>query len=393
MKNRFFIALLTIAVAFGFGINKTAFSVSAEVADAVGTLNSELKCEGAKSAFLCDYSSGTVIYAKNENDRLPIASMTKIMLLVLAFEKESTGELSFDEVIKVSENASGMGGSQVFLEANGEYHVGDLIKSIIVSSANDSSVAIAERLYGSETSAVIAMNDKAKAMGLKNTLFSNCTGLMKPTQYSSASDVAKMLSALVEYEKYFDYSKIYLDEIEHSGERKTQLTNTNKLIRYYNGCDGGKTGYTGEAGFCLAATAKRGSMRLISVVMGEENGKQRFKDSSTLLDYGFDNYFSKCVLSTATEDYQTKISCGKADYVNAVPSSDVYVFCENSAKDDIKIMFEPNENIKAPVEKGASVGTFTVYKNGVAEGEYSAVAKEDVGALGYFDYIKRIVES
>ncbi len=394
MKNKFIIALLTIAVLFGSGINKTAFTASAKVVAADEEFDLEkLECDGAKSAFLCDYSSGTVIYAKNENDRLPIASMTKIMLLVLAFEKEEAGELSFDEVIRVSANASGMGGSQVFLETNGEYSVGDLIKSIIVSSANDSSVAIAERLYGSETSAVAAMNERAKTMGLKNTLFSNCTGLMKPTQYSTASDVAKMLSALVGHEKYFDYSKIYLDEIEHSGERKTQLTNTNKLVRYYNGCDGGKTGYTGEAGFCLAATAKRGAMRLISVVMGEENGKQRFKDSSTLLDYGFDNFSSKCVLSTATVDYQTKIACGKADYVNAVPSSDVYVFCANSAKDDIKIIFEPDEYIKAPVEKGALVGRFTVYKNGIEDGEYSAVAKEDVDELGYLDYIKRIAEA
>jgi len=348
------------------------------------------ECDTAKSAYLCDYSSGTIIYAKNENDRKPIASMTKIMLLVLAFEKEKAGEFSLDETIKVSANASGMGGSQVFLETDGEYPAGDLIKSIIVSSANDSSVAIAERLFGSESGAVRAMNEKAQTMGLSNTLFSNCTGLMKPTQYSSAKDVAAMLSELIGYEKYFDYSKIYLDEIEHSNNRKTQMTNTNKLVKYYNGCDGGKTGFTNEAGFCLAATAKRGTTRLVSVVIGESDSKKRFADISKLFDYGFDNYSSKCILaSDKPSDYSVEVEGGKKDYVNVVPEKDILVFGLNNVKENLRIVFEP-QGLKAPVKQGDNAGKFVVFKDEIKIGEYNAVSFEKVDRMGYGDYLKEI---
>ena len=347
-------------------------------------------CDTAKSAYLCDYTSGTIIYSKNENERRPIASMTKIMLLVLAFEKEKAGEFSLDETIKVSANASGMGGSQVFLETNGEYLAGDLIKSIIVSSANDSSVAIAERLFGSEIGAVRAMNEKAEEMGLKNTLSSNCTGLMKPTQYSSAKDVAAMLSALIGYEKYFDYSKIYLDEIQHSNNRKTQMTNTNKLVKYYNGCDGGKTGFTNEAGFCLAATAKRGATRLVSVVIGEADGKKRFADTSGLFDYGFGNYSSKCVLaSDKPSDYSVDVKGGKANYVNVVPEKDILVFGLNNTKENVRIVFEP-QTVSAPVNIGDGAGKFIVFKDEIKIAEYNAVCFEKIDRMGYIDYIKDI---
>lgn len=342
----------------------------------------------AYGAYLCDYESGTVLYSKNENDRKPIASMTKIMLLILAFEKEYKGEFSFDEKITISENASGMGGSQVFLESGKQYTAADLIKSIIIASANDSSVAIAERLFGSETIAVNEMNKKAESMGLKNTLFSNCTGLMKPTQYSSAKDVAIMLGELIKYDKYFSYSKIYLDEFSH-GDRITQMTNTNKLVKFYNGCDGGKTGFTNEAGFCLAATAKRGSTRLISVVLGESDSKKRFADVSALFNYGFDNYSSKCILTTESKNFQTKIKNGKKEYIDVVPEKNIYVFGLNNQNDNIKIEFTADE-VSAPIKKGEKVGVFTVYSNDVKTGEYDAVSFSDIEKLGYDDYIKKI---
>ncbi|HBF86154.1 MAG TPA: D-alanyl-D-alanine carboxypeptidase, partial [Clostridiales bacterium] len=216
----------------------------------------------SRSTFLMDAGSGTVIYSKNEKDRLPIASMTKIMLLNLCFEKFDEGVFSFDDEITVSKTASGMGGSQVFLEENGKYKAKDLIKSIIVASANDASVAMAEFLYGSEQKCVEAMNAKCAEWGLSDTLFSNCTGLTKPTQYSCAEDVAKMFGKLIKHKEYFDFSKIWTDEIEHSGGRVTGISNTNKLVRFYEGCDGGKTGYTSESGHCVAVTAKRGGLRL-----------------------------------------------------------------------------------------------------------------------------------
>lgn len=393
MRKKIFVAILSFAMLIPSTTETFVLASYKDNPIEKTVLLDQPDCSGAKSAYLCDYSTGSVIYAKNENDRYPIASMTKIMLLILAFEKESNNEFSFDEIVTVSKNASGMGGSQVFLETKGKYVAEDLIKSIIVASANDSSVAIAEHLYGSENVAVSAMNEQAKKMDLKNTLFSNCTGLMKPTQYSSAKDVAKMLSVLISYPKYFNYSKIYLDELKHSGERKTQLTNTNKLIKYYNGCDGGKTGFTNEAGFCLAATAKRGAMRLISVVLGEESGKARFNDCSKLLDYGFDNYSLKCIIPIDTQDYQMKIACAKNEFVNVIPKNNVYLFGINNSKDDIRIEFEKLSGVKAPIEKGEELGKFVVYVNGIKIGEYAAVSNEDVQKLNYIDYLEKITNS
>ncbi len=342
----------------------------------------------AKSAYLMDAESGTVIFSKNENERLPIASMTKIMLLDLAFESVEKGELNLSEKITVSANASGMGGSQVFLETGGEYSVSDLIKSIVVASANDASVAIAERLYGSESSAVDAMNERAFKLGLKDTLFSNCTGLMRPTQYSSAADVAKMLRSLISHEDYFKFSTIYLDEIEHSGGRKTTLTNTNKLVKYYVGCDGGKTGFTGEAGFCLAATAKRGATRLISVVIKESDGKTRFKDVSSMLDYGFANFTSKTVLDKNVPlEIRAKVSGGKNAYVEILPEKDFCVFGKKNEKNEIKVDFAPNEKIAAPLNKGDKVGVLTIYNKGVKVGEVNAVCFCGVDEKTFFDYV------
>ena len=345
----------------------------------------------AKSAYLCDYGSGTLIYSKNETERKPIASMTKIMLLLLAFEKEAAGQISFDDRITISENASGMGGSQVFLQADGEYNVGELIKSIIISSANDSSVAIAELMFGSEENAVDAMNEKAKSLNLADTLFSNCTGLTRPTQYSCAKDVAVMLSELIKYDKYFLYSKIYLDEMEHEGGRKTQMTNTNKLVKFYNGCDGGKTGFTNEAGFCLAATAKRGATRLIGVVIGESDSKKRFADCSALFDYGFNNFASKCVVSSSEPSgYQVEVKGGKLDFADVSAEDNLYVFGRKNEKDNIRIDCVLSESVKAPIKKGDVVGKFVVYKDNVKIAEKNAVCLSDVHRKTYGDYLKEI---
>lgn len=348
----------------------------------------------AESAYLCDYATQTVIYAKNEKMRRPIASMTKIMLLILAFEKEQQGEFCLDEQITVSENASKMGGSQVYLESGGVYSASDLIKSIIVSSANDSSVAIAERLFQSEENAVANMNEKAKELNLCDTLFSNCTGLTKPTQYSSAKDVAIMLSELIKYPSYFKYSSIYLDEIEHSAGRKTQMTNTNKLIKYYNGCDGGKTGFTNEAGFCLAATAQRGAMRLISVVIGEKDSKVRAKDTSALFDYGFNNFTLKCVLSVEGSDENTvAVRGGKDKYVCVVPEKNFYVFGKKNAKENIKTQCVLDKKIQAPLKKGDCIGKYYIYKDNVQIGECNAVCKQDVNKAGFIDYAREIASN
>ena len=347
----------------------------------------------SKAAYLIDYGSGEVIYAKNETERLPIASMTKLMLLNLCFDKLDEGEFGMTDDVVVSAKASGMGGSQVFLDANRPYKASELIKSIIVASANDASVAMAERLYGSESACVDEMNARAKEWGLDDTLFSNCTGLPKPTQYSCAKDVAKMLSEVVKHDEYFEYSKIWTDEIDHGG-RKTEITNTNKLVRFYEGCDGGKTGYTAESGFCLAGTAKRGNMRLIAVVIKGESSKSRFADASSAFNYGFDNYSSKAALDDEKElSVTAKVEKGIKKDVKIIPENDVYVFSKKNEKQDIVIDFEPYNKIKAPIKKGDKVGCLIVYKNGVETGRTNALAAETVNKKTYFDYVRDVARS
>ena len=345
-----------------------------------------------RSVYLMETGNGTVLYSKNENERLPIASMTKIMLLNLCFEAVDGGTLGLDETITVSENASGMGGSQVFLEKDGKYLVKDLIKSVIIASANDASVALAERLCGSEKSCVDAMNAKSKEWKLENTMFSNCTGLTKPTQYSSAKDVAYMLTKLISHKEYFEFSHIWMDEIQHSGGRKTGLTNTNKLVRFYDGCDGGKTGFTSDSGFCLAATAKRGALRLIAVAINSPDSKTRFAEVSSLFNYGFENFTSKNVVDSSRPlDLDVKVDKGTKEKIKIIPESDVYVFSERNKKENVTVDFKPDK-VVAPVKKGDRVGELIVYRDNVEYKRVGVQAFEDVSKKTYFDYVKNIGE-
>ena len=346
----------------------------------------------SKASYLIDYNSGTVISKNNENERLKIASMTKIMLLLLCYENIESGALNLNETVTVSKNASSMGGSQVFLEENGEYLVKDLLKSVIVSSANDASVALAERLYGSEENCVKKMNEKAESLNLKNTLFSNCTGLPKPMQYSSAKDIALIFKELVKYPNYFEYSNIWLDKIDHKNN-STEITNTNKLVKFYEGCDGGKTGFTNEAGFCLTATAKRGNMRLIAVVIGSPTSKDRFSEVSTMLNYGFNNYVNKAVVdvNSYSNEY-VKVKNGQESQVEIVPKNNFYVFSKKGEEDNI--LLEQNLNkVCAPLKKGQKVGEIIVYKNGVEVGKVDLVSSKDVKKLNYFGNILKILEA
>ena len=345
----------------------------------------------ARSAYLMDYDSKTVVYAENETKRLPIASMTKIMLLNLVFDSVDKGDLSVDEKITVSKTASGMGGSQVFLQADKEYVAKDLVKSVIIASANDASVALAERLYGSESACVDVMNQTANSWGLENTLFSNCTGLPKPTQYSCAKDVAMMLSHLITHKEYFEYSNIWLDELTHPDGQKTTLTNTNKLVKYYAGCDGGKTGFTSDAGYCLAATAKKGTMRMICVCIGEQDSKQRFADVSALFDHAFDNYSQKIIVDKEFGVKESvKVARGKTKNVYVEPTENVYAFVKKNEDANFGVKYEFDENVCAPVKKGDGLGEVIVFKDGVEFRRVELVATDDVERETYGDAVRRV---
>ena len=355
----------------------------------VNAVSSKLKTR-AKSAFLMDYDTKSILFSENEETRLPIASMCKIMTLLLSFEAIDAGELSMDEQICISERASSMGGSQVFLEANAKYSVRNLIKSIIVCSANDSCMAMAERISGDESLFVDKMNEKAQELGAYNTLFANCTGLPKEPQYSCAKDVAIMLRALLEHEEYYEFGKVWLDRFEHPEGRYTEITNTNKLVRFYDGCDGGKTGFTNEAGFCLAATAKRNNMRVISVVIGEENSTNRFEDVKTLFDYAFANYKNE-TLAKAEVPLEEKVVVqgGKKKTIEICPAKDVYILTKKGEKGDYRIE-SYFEKVKAPIEKGDCVGELVVFKDGVEINRTPLVALESVGEASIFDWFIEI---
>ncbi len=319
----------------------------------------------AKSALLMDYNTKTVVYQHNERAHLPIASMCKIMTLLLSFEGIERGDLDIDEEICVSEKAASMGGSQVFLEANAKYPVRDLLKSIVVCSANDSCVAMAERIAGSEGLFVEKMNERAKELGANDTLFANCTGLPKEPQYSCAKDVGLMLKALLAHEEYYDFGKVWLDKFQHPKGRFTEITNTNKLVRFYDGCDGGKTGFTNEAGFCLAATAKRGEMRVISVVIGEESSANRFEDVRTMFDYAFANYAVTPVYEGGKAlDVAVEVQGGKKERVAVYPERSAYAFAKKGEKSNVTAQIALGK-ICAPVEKGEEVGELILFKEGV----------------------------
>ena len=344
----------------------------------------------AKSSYLMDFSTETVMFAQNERAHLPIASMCKIMTLILSFDAIEAGIMDMNEELVVSERAASMGGSQVFLEANAKYPVKELIKSVVVCSANDSCVALAERIAGSEAVFTEKMNEKAKLLGANDTLFANCTGLPKEPQYSCAKDVAIMLKELLSHEEYYDFGKVWLDKFNHPKGRYTEITNTNKLVRFYEGCDGGKTGFTNQAGFCLAATAKRNDTRVISVVIGEENSQNRFEDVRTMFDYAFANYLtSPIVEANVPLDDTAFVNGGKIKTVAIYPERSAFAFCRRGEKPNV--MIETNlDTLRAPLKKGERVGEIIVYKDNVEVDRVPLVAASDVEKANFFDRFRDV---
>ena len=348
----------------------------------------------AKSLFLMDYNTNQVLFKKNECEKMPVASIVKLMTICLTCEKIEKGELSLSQKIVASEYSASMGGSQVFIEANAEYTVEDLLKSTIVSSANDASVALAETIAGSEEEFVKLMNKKARELNLDNTNYVNCTGLPTANQFSCAKDTAMLLKEIFKYDTYHKFSTIWMDTLNHPNNRQSELVNTNKLIRYYEGCDGGKTGSTSEAGYCLAATAKRGSMRLIGVVLGAENGKARFAETSKLLNYGFANFENKLLVDeNYLADKCVTVLSGKEDFVSIKPESDIYLLVNKHEENDISIKIDLLESVMAPINKGDVVGKIMIIKNGEIVSTNNIICQNSVEKAGYIDILNNIVRN
>lgn len=349
--------------------------------------------KNCKSAYLMDYNTGECLYKENETARMPIASVCKVMTLTLVFDAIQDGSLALTDTVTVSENAAGMGGSQVFLESGCEYEVNQLIKSIIVCSANDSCVALSETVAGGEQEFVARMNEKAKSLGCTDTLFANCTGLPRDTQYSCAKDVATMFSNLIKYEDYFKYSKIWLEDFAHPEERTTSMTNTNKLIRKYPACDGGKTGFTNEAGFCLASTAQKNNMRLVSAVLGASSSDDRFSSAIKMFEYGFANFKNKIVLDKdVTLNDEFFVRGGKKDTFLVRPERNAYVFSANDKTPEVSYVLIADD-VKAPVAENSVVGRIEIYKDNVLADTVNVVAAESVEKAGFIDYFKQIAQN
>ena len=379
MKKTILCLLLVCAVVVGIVTGQAAFA------------EETVECK-SRAVLMMDSGTGTVIYEKNPEKRLQIASMVKIMTLNVIFDEINAGNLTYDETITASDNAASMGGSQAFLDAGSEYKASELIKSIIVASANDSCVAMAERISGSVPAFVERMNATANAYGMNNTYFVNCTGLPAPNQYSCATDVAKMTRELIKHNDFFEFSGVWMFDFVHPSGRVTSLSNTNKLVRFYNGCDGGKTGFTSEALSCLSATAKRGDTRLICVVIGAENSKVRNAEVSELLNYGFANYESKNVVAAGeVVEKSVAVSKGKQDAVRGVAESDVSVFGKKGLLQNVEKEAELYD-LSAPISKCDRIGELRVKLNGEIVGSTYILSDADVTTKNYRDFVNDIVE-
>lgn len=344
----------------------------------------------AKASILVDSTGQNVLYSHNATQHLPVASIVKLMTALLTFERLDDGTLSLDDKVIVSEHASGMGGSQIFLDTGAEYTVENLLKSVIVCSANDSAVALAEHIAGSEESFVKLMNEKACVLNMTDTNYENCNGLPAPNQYSSASDIAKLMCAIIKYPLYNMYSKIWLEDFIHPSGRINQMANTNKLIRHYDGCESGKTGSTNEAGYCLSVSAKRNNMYLVSVVLGAENSKMRFKYASDLLNYGFANFDSISVLDAQSVSTQkVAIQTAKNRTLALKPARIYTAIIEKNTTNPYTVLYHLPDRILS-ITSGDIVGTAEIIKDGIVVDTIDILADETVEAPSLFDYFNMI---
>ncbi len=342
----------------------------------------------AKSAILMDALSGNVLYAKNENEKLPPASMTKIASMLIIMEAIDSGKIKLDDKVVVSEEASKMGGSQVFIEAGEEYTVHELLKGVAIASGNDAVVALSEKVSGTVASFVELMNKRAQELGAINTHFVNPHGLDASDHYSTSKDMAILARELLKHEKILEYTSIYEEYLEKNDGTRTWLVNTNKLVRFYDGIDGLKTGYTSNAGYCLTATAKKNNFRLISVVMGEDNTENRSSDTVKMLNYGFNTYRINVIKTKDEVLGKARVRGGKKDVVSIVLLEDASELIKNTLE-DIKYDFRLKvDDIKAPVKNGDIVGKAEIVdNNGNIIDEVNVTVNEVIAKANWFDYL------
>ena len=376
-SKRFLILVMAILVFTIFSVNTYALTIKTPALELSG-----------KSAILMDAVTGTVLYEKNADDKLAPASVTKIMSLLLIFEALDEGKLAYDEIVTVSENAASMGGSQIFLEPGEQMSVEELLKSVIVASANDAIVALAEHTFGSEEAFVQAMNEKAVVLEMQNTSFENATGLDDDTtnHLTSARDIAIMSKELLKHKRVMEFTTIWMDTIRNGD---FGLTNTNRLVRFYKGITGLKTGYTSGAGYCISATAKRGETHLIAVIMGAESSDARNTSVAKLLDFGFANY--SLYKSDSSKIGKISVYGGKNDFVE-IESYEFEVLLNKGYDGKIQYKVELDEYIEAPVSKGDVVGRVIYSIDGENVGTSDIVCSDNVAKIGFWEYTGLIIK-
>ena len=317
----------------------------------------------SKSAILMDVGSGQILYEKNAHDKLPPASVTKVMTMLLICEALDSGKITLDDSVQISDNAASMGGSQIFLEAGEVQKVDTLLKGIAVASANDGCVAMAEYIGGSVESFVDMMNAKAKELNMKDTNFVNTNGLPVDNHYTSAHDIAIMSRELLKHDVISKYLTTWMDQVVVGKKQITVgLANTNKLIKHYQGATGVKTGFTQQAKYCLSASAKRGDTHLVAVTLGAETSPERFKDATSLLNFGFANYES--VKLCSKNDNIATLTLDKADEqkINLVAKEDLSVLIKKGGNKDFTRKIKVNENPTIPIKKGTNLGYVEIYQ-------------------------------
>lgn len=334
----------------------------------------------AKSVVLMEASTGEILFESNPDEELPIASVTKIMTMLLIMEALDSGKIAIDEMVTASERAESMGGSTMFLEVGEQLSVHDMLKGIAVASANDGSVAMAEHIAGSEAGFVDMMNQRAKELGMTHTNFVNTNGLDDDNHYSSARDVALMSRELIKHEKIFEYTTIWTDSLR---DGKFELANTNKLIRFYSGANGLKTGSTSKAMCCLSATALRDDMQLIAVVLGAPTSKERFASASALLDYGFANYAVYSGIRAGEDGGCVPVEKGVEESVAAIAKTDCSALISKGARDSVEKVVELEETLSAPVAAGQVLGKLKLVQDGKTLAETELIAEKEIPKMPF----------
>ena len=343
----------------------------------------------AGSVILMEATTGTVIYANNEHEALPPASVTKIMTLLLVAEALEKGQIQLTDPVYISQNAASMGGSQVYLEEGEKFTVDELIKCTVIASANDAAVALAEKVAGSERAFISLMNKRAKELGMRNSYFENTTGLDDTTtkHLTSAYDIALMSRELIKHEAIMKYSRLWQDSIRNG---EFVLTNTNRLVRYYQGCTGLKTGSTSAAGFCVSATAERDGLYLIAVVMGAKSRDDRNKIARELLDYGFANY---AIYEDAPRKIENVTAMGANTQSVGLYSKGFKMLVAKEIKDRIEIKYDIPEYVAAPMTKDATVGKLTYYNEGIKIGECDIILEQNLEKIRFSDILRMLLSN